>query len=363
MRRFLFPLTLAACLGLLPCPARGQGIPPHLKKEFEKLLRELEVKPQEIPPDWYDPSAKPLFRFVQMSDFHLTHRLHPLLTAALEFINKEVNPTFVAITGDNAVGDSVKSHTILKDLLDKNLKAPTYLIKGDNWPDTFPDVFGSTRYAFECGGVRFVFSGLDTDGHWVGGTGTFKKDTWDWMKKEFAPENPMSVLFLLHENIQPPVFLDALKMDTLLEKSPCLAATFTGHLHADLAFQAGRVKHILAPGFGPHRKHGFKVCDVHEKTIVIRTVEWKKDAYRWAQKYQKIDLPHPANKPASDPIENFRSLPSRKIVYDKSLDQKWTAIIPLQMGLFAKRVGLYERFSEMLKSMRKKKPEPEEEDF
>jgi hypothetical protein len=366
--------VLAACLTVLvlaasmAAPTAAQGVPRDVQDRFKKVLKEMEVKSREALPPWAAGTSPPLFRFAQISDIHLRPDREKLLIQAAGFLNREVEPVFVAITGDNAGGSRVEQQQRLKCLLEEHLDAPFRIVRGDNWARNFAKVFGSTRYAFECGGIRFVFTGLDRDDEGRG-IGRFDEDTWEWMKKEVAPAEPRSVVLFLHENVQPPVFVDAGRLDALLERSPSVAATFTGHLHFDLEFQASRVKHILAPGLGPHEKHPFKVCDVHEKRIVVRTVEWDGERFRWAPKYQKIDLPHPARKPGSPAMENPRQLDARETVFDMKM-QDHTGSLMFQMALFARRTGLLERFLKTLgpgegkgKEEEKEKEEEEEEEF
>ncbi|GEM_PF-1065076 len=349
-------LLLACCSG-----ARAQALPPGAERRIEDQLRKLEVKPLPAPPVWYT-GEEPLFRFVQISDFHLTKRRESLLKDAMAFINETVKPAFTAVTGDNAGRSDVASQRRLEDLLGAGLDDPWYIIRGDNWARNFSKVFGSTRYAFECGGIRFVFAGLDRDEEGKG-VGVFAKDTWAWLERELAPKRPLSVILFLHENVQPPVFVDATKLDNLLEASPAAAASFTGHLHLDLEFQTGRVKHILAPGFGPHRFHGFKVCEVFENHVAVRTVERHGGRYGYVPKYQKVDLPHPARAPAAVGVEAYRALPARETDFDFSMRDHLSELL-LQITLFARRIGRLEQFREALRGREDAdEEENEEEEF
>ena len=359
---FLAAASLAAALAP---PAASQALlPPGARERIEKALEAMEVKPQDPPPAWADPAAEPLFRFVQMSDFHwFWLRIDPatktLVESALHFVDERVKPAFVAITGDNSGDESAEAEKALKDILDRNLKARWFMIRGDNWPAFYPEVFGSTRYAFECGGVRFVFTALDLDDTTGQGVGRFLPDTWEWMERELSPADPLSVVLFLHENVQPPVFLDAPRLDALLEKSPVAAATLTGHLHFDLEFQTGRVKHVLCPGLGPSSRHGFKVVEVHERFLCVRTVEFERGEFRFVPKFQRIDLPHPARRPAGQPIEGFRSLPARAMAPELRMGETGPVLM-LQLLAFAKRIGRAEEFARLLRGEEKKKSGEEE---
>jgi hypothetical protein len=365
--RFLRPVLVLVLLFLSSRASAQLPLPPGARNRIAKALEDMEVKPQDPPPAWYDPAAEPLFRFVQMSDFHWFWLLQDsntkgLLESAIDFVNDRVRPSFVAITGDNAGLEDPAIEKGLKDLLDARLKARWFMIRGDNWPASFPGVFGSTRFAFECGGIRFVFTGLEQDDTTAQGVGRFLPDTWEWMEKELAPEGPLSVVLFLHENVQPPVFLDAPRLDALLEKSPAAAATFTGHLHFDLEFQAARVKHVLCPGFGPGKRHGLKVVEVHEKLLAVRTVEFADGAFRFVPKVQKVDLPHPARKPAAQPLEAFRSLPARATVLDLRLADH-SAVLMLQLLAFAKRIGKDKEFARLLRGGKEPEKKGEDEEF
>ncbi|MCU0724084.1 MAG: hypothetical protein MUC63_10825, partial [Planctomycetes bacterium] len=124
-------------------------------------------------------------------------------------MGERVRPAFVAITGDSPGEESREAEQALKDLLDARLKARWFAIRGDNWPAFHAEVFGPSRYAFECGGIRFVFTGLDRDDTTSQGVGRFLPDTWEWMERELSPADSLPVVLFLHENVQPPVFLDA----------------------------------------------------------------------------------------------------------------------------------------------------------
>jgi hypothetical protein len=340
-------LGLVLLSAVAPPRASAQEIPDPLRKKFEALLKAREIRPREAPPSWYDSKAEPLFRFVQISDIHLTKRRVRLLAEAARFVNEKVKPAFVAVTGDNAGNTEIAAQRFLADLLEEKFDAPCHVIRGDNWARNFSKVFGSTRYAFECGGVRFVFTGLDRDVEGMG-VGRFDAETWTWMKKEFAPEKPMPVVLFFHENIQPPVFLDAGRLDALLEASACAAASFTGHLHYDLEFQVKRVKHILAPGFGPHRHHGLKVCEVHRDFIAVRTVERHDGAFGWTSKFQKVDFPVPARWGGEAKVGNLRGLPERETDFDMKADEAIPGVL-FQMAMFARRAGLTKEFLEATK--------------
>lgn len=331
-------LCLVAVACLLCSRAMGQRIPRGALDRFERIIINREIKESAIPPEWFDSKAKPIFRFVQVSDIHFHPGLEPLLVRAIDYINTQVKPVFVAITGDNSGHSSIERQQYFKELFDKHLLPPYYIVRGDNWARNFSKVFGSTRYAFECGGIRFLFTGLDHD-HEGSGMGTFANDTWEWMTRETKTEDETPVILLMHENVQPPDFLDAMRLDRLLESSPSVAGTMTGHLHPDVEFQAGRVKHILAPSFGRHRGHGFKVCEVHERLIVIRTVEWQDGAFRLVPKYQKIDLPYAVRPSGEIAVENYRELPPRETTFDVRIEDALPPIV-LQCSIFAYKVGM-----------------------
>jgi hypothetical protein len=354
-------LVLLLSLGLMS-QSFGQAIPPGVEKHLKKMAQEMEVPTAKNPPPWFDPKAEPLFRFALLADIHLTPGREKLLHAAMTYINDKVRPAFVGILGDNSGRSSVKAQTHLKELLDKGFSAPYYIIRGDNWARNFSRVFGTTRFAFECGGVCFVFAGLDRDTEGKG-VGVFVDETWRWFEKELRPPKKTSVLFFLHENIQPPIFLDARRLDVFLEKSPSVAATFTGHLHYDLEFKLGRVRHLILPGFGPHRLHGFKVCEVFPRHVAVRSVEWKGGHYVMVEKYQKIDLLHPARKPAAKPIENYRSLPARETDFTFDAKKNHATLLLLLMD-FARRLGRLDELMEMMGKRKGKKAKKDEgEDF
>ncbi len=284
------------------------------------LFPQLEVKERATPPSWYPPGPV-LFRFVQISDVHLNPHTEPFLRAACAFVNERIEPAFVVVTGDNAGSSTPAAQRGFRDLLAASLKAPWFVIRGDNWPRNFTAVFGSFQWSFDCGGIHLIASGLDVDVENLG-IGRFLPESLTWIREDLNRNGDRPVVYFQHEPIQPPTFLDARRLDRLLESNPNVLLTMSGHLHMDLASRTGRVVHIIAPALGPSSGHGFKVAEVYGDRLVIRTVEYVKKRYRYVKKYQRIDIPEnlrrtlAAEKPR---IKNITKRPPRDTSFDNRL--------------------------------------------
>jgi hypothetical protein len=360
------PVLLVLGAGLFLTPARASESRKSGKKKLEAFIATLEVKEAAEPPDWWNPEEKPLFTFAQISDIHLSTRRVPLLEEALDFLRERVRPAFVLVTGDNAApgaekavdGKVLRGGALLRALFEKRLGAPFFVLRGDNWPEDFHRVFGSTRFRFAAGGVLFVCAGLDVDSR-GDGIGVFRPDTFAWIRSEIEG-NPMTpVVFVMHENIAPPVFLDADRLGRLLEKSPNVFLTLTGHLHYDLEFRPGRVVHIAAPGFGPHPRHGLKVFHVYPGFIGVRTVERREEgAFAFADKWQRVDFPPALGADSRAPAAPgaLRRLPARPTTFDPGLrDRRDELAVPVLR--FAVAIG---RGKDLLRLLRGGEAEEDE---
>ena len=299
----------------------------------QELAYKYELQESEEPPAWACDEDAPIFRFVQITDVHLTPARRKLLLAALGFISAEVRPAFVAITGDNASPGRLRD---FKQVLDAHLSAPRFVLRGDNWPEGFTDVFGAADWSFRLGGITFVGASLDRDIR-DAGIGVFEPDTVLWIAGRLDAARRDPVVFFMHEPLVPATFLDAPRLLALFESRGNVVATVTGHLHHDYETRGRGTVHMVAPAFGPHRDHPFKVFNVHPDHITVRTVKFRDGGFRYVTLFQRIDFREGTRlAPPADPGERSAWLspsamhapPPREIVFDPALARRAGELVP-----------------------------------
>jgi hypothetical protein len=300
-KRMLRLLVIAGALAAFrPAVANGLSLRDILYKAFDRI----EIQPRTEEPHWAKLESPLLFTFVWMTDFHLRSPHLELVKQALGYVDREVEAHFVMITGDNnaivpesGLQEPVPTATLrrqrfMKHFLEENLRTPYVIIPGDNWPQDFEKVFGAFQFSFNYGGLHFLFTSLDRCTG-IPGQAVFDEPTWQWMREDLQRNKDRPCLFIMHEHIVPPSFLDAGKTRKMLEKYPHVIAVLCGHLHADTQFETGGPKHLICPGLGKNPRCGFKVVNVYREALVLRTVEYnaEKQRYEEVMKWQRVDIP------------------------------------------------------------------------
>ena len=269
-----------------------------------EIAKQYEIKPMPKP-DWADQKDEPLFRAVWFSDLHITsNESEALVKSAFNTTRDLIKPDFAFITGDNAaiyhnlpaeqqnctVGE--KRHLWLERFIQKELSLPFCIIPGDNWPWGFETVFGSFHYSFDFNGFHFNFTSTDRQAK-SEGCSVFDANTWEWMKQDLTKNSTKPTLFVMHETIWPPTFLDAPQTEILLNANPHCLATLSGHLHLDLDLTHGSFRQFVAPSIGRSHRPAFKHLRFYKKLIVIESYEWNSNdnTFTQAEKWQKIDIP------------------------------------------------------------------------
>lgn len=303
VKHWMLQLMVIAC-ALMAARSAASG-EPSIHVAVQEVLQKMEVQRLPEKPDWAKFQSPPLFTFVWMSDFHLDASRLELLKQAFRYVDQEVNPHFVMITGDNNAFapefDSqghippitLRRQLFLKRFLDQNLRTPYVIIPGDDWPQDFEKVFGAFQFSFDYGGVHFLFASLDRCTYGVEGRAVFDESTWEWMRKDLRRDKDRPTLFMIHESLAPPSFLDADKTRRMLEEHPNVIAAFCGHLHADVEFRFGKVNCLVCPGLGPNPRHGFKVVRVYREALILRTVEYNAERRQFEKvmKWQRVGIP------------------------------------------------------------------------
>lgn len=343
--------------------AGEQGGKPFVQKSIPegvyRSLQSLELKALPQKPDWAKADTSPLFSFVWISDLHLDPSRFDLAKKAFAYVDDALKPAFVVFTGDNnAYGPelqyqggvppvTVRRHVFFKRFLKEHLKAPAIVIPGDNWPQDFEKVWGPFQYSFDYGGVHFLLTSIDRCAYGVEGRAVFEESTWKWMDDDLSRNRNRPTLFLMHETIIPPSFLDAERARRMLESHNNVVAVMCGHIHLDLEFKVGRLQYFTCPGLGPNPRHGMKHAMVHRNAIILRTVEYDESQGRFERvaKWQKIDLPEDLAQNLHRPSgafakENYRSIPAHPRRSDPSLmNRTFDLVGPLMRFLSGQFTG------------------------
>ena len=219
-----------------------------------------------------------------------------------------------------------RRHLWLKRFLDKELARPFCIIPGDNWPWGFDKVFGSFHYSFDFGGYHFLFSAVDRQAK-KDGCAVFDEATWRWMDEDLKANSDKPTLFIMHETMWPPTFLEAGKTEALLNATPQCLAALCGHLHLDLDLTHGSLRQLVAPAIGRSHRPAFKLLRFYKEAIVIDSYEWDagSQAFCQAQKWQKIDVPEGLQArliPGKCAFENKSNRPATPRELDNALKER-----------------------------------------
>lgn len=325
---------------LLPAhAAQPRGMDDGRIHDIRNLARRFEVPLMAKKPVWAQPKSKCLFSFAWISDIHLNQHGIKRLIRGLHFIDHQLKPNFVLITGDNSAiippatattsgqSKNLRRQLFFRELLQKNLRTPTVVIPGDNWPGAFEQVFGSFHFSFNYGGVHFLCTGLDQVAPGEG-CGIFNPKTWKWMRADLAANKDRPTLFIMHESILPPAFLEAGKVRKMLESSPNVIGCLNGHIHLDLEFHSQQVGYLVCPAFGPHPAHAIKRVSVYRHALILTTYRQKNDTWVQEKKWQRLDIPlrlrSALDGPAPGPFkrENEQHLPPTPRILNKKLAKR-----------------------------------------
>jgi len=284
-------------------------------------------------PDWAAQNTPPLFSAVWFTDLHITNaKTRDINQIAFNTARDIIKPNFALITGDNIgysgkmtpaekklpkdqrVPKSLRNQLWLKRFLEKELALPYHIIPGDNWPKSFEEVFGPTHYSFDFGGYHFQFHATDITCKNTDGCCIFTPESLAWMEKDFAAASNRPCLFILHEPLWPPTFLDANKAAEILNRNPQVIGALSGHLHLDLQFPRGHWRQIIAPSTGRSHRPGFKKMLFYPDLIVLEAWEWdaEKKEFHAVPKWERLVVPEqfrPVSPSTPLTVENYASLP------------------------------------------------------
>jgi hypothetical protein len=296
-------------------------------------------------PDWAKTTEPPLWSFVWVSDMHLDGSLLEYEAKAMHYIQAELKPHFVLLTGDNNAQAAppaeaqhpeslgVRQQRFLKAFLDEHLKTPYVLVTADNWVEGFDKVFGPHQYSFDCGGLHFML--LDPDRMYHGapsgpeyeGLSVFEKSTWDWIRQDLERHRQTPTIVALHEPICPPTFLDAPPLRALVEHNSNVVAVLQGHLHVDMDRRVKGIAYLVAPALGKPPAKAVKLVQVYPRGLVVRTIHYDEAGGRFEMlgRRQAIEIAQPLRDKLSVPAgpgfskTGYDAVPAHPIVIDPAL--------------------------------------------
>lgn len=260
---------------------------------FYPLARNLQVKPYDHVPDFV-PAGEPLFKFLHFSDTHYSGGDDSHLDAALDFANKS-GSDFVLFTGDNAQRGVLEQHKKLKEKL-STLKIPYRIIKGDNDARHYEEVFGTSNWAFEYGGLRFIGMGMDSDKE-LAGYGFYDNA---WLEKVMGKKSETPTFILTHVPVFPACSLGAIGVHQIAMKHENFNGYLSGHIHFDYEFEVAGRKSLWAPA-ATWNTNTIKEYQVHKDRIVVTNFTLDGRKYEHQTVYQVIWL----RKPLSDCKREF----------------------------------------------------------
>jgi hypothetical protein len=341
-----FPIAVGFLLFFVPVGVvRGQGA------AGKKGTAPANVAAAGVSGDGSDAGA-PLWSFAWVSDLHLDESRREFIARAFRYIDEEVKPRFLLITGDNNAIPSaptdasrtepigVRRQRFFKAFLNRHLKTPYAVIPGDNWPEGFDQVFGARQFSFDYGGLHFLMIDPDRTFHGQGAEGlsVFDEPTWVWIRRDLDRHRQEPTIVVIHEPFVPCTFLDAPRLRHLVDRYPNVIAAFQGHLHVDLEFHSKQRAYFVAPSLGKSVPPAFKLVQVYPEVLIVRTIEHDRSAGRFAMTHrrQKIELPRPGLGTPIKPLAtafvmgNYSRVPPHPHVDDPALAARtmelWKAI-------------------------------------
>lgn len=325
------------------------------RSKLMEIAKSYEIKTM-AKPEWADRKDEPLFRVAWFSDTHISSKKQlPLMKAAFRYARAK-KADFAIFTGDNVScydvkyqelqPPAVRKHVWFKALLDAELQIPYKVICGDNWYSGFIEGFGSRNFAFDAKGFHFVFTSLDARAKSGEGCCRFDDATLFWLRDDLARNATKPTLFVLHETLWPPTFLDTPKVEGILKEQKNVLAALGGHLHLDLDLTHVGLRQIVCPSLGRSHRPGFKLMNFYSDAIIIESCELNEKEKRlfMADKWQRILVPENLKpKESKLNLKNTSEMTPVQVRQDEELSQRSKEIYNALLG-FALTMGFQMMF-------------------
>ncbi len=247
----------------------------------------VEQAPQSPPAD----AQRVLFRFVQVSDTHITDEASVyLLERAVDQINAaRPRPDFVVFTGDLA-NDSTPAQLALFKQTASRLRMPWYPVVGNhdmgNGGQDFEQVLGPRNRSFDVGPVTCIIldSTMDTDVTFGGG---FREEVLKWLEDTLSAlpaEKPLIIfchhLFYSADPYKPRenLLCDVVNPEAIqaLLKGRKVLGVFAGHSHTNTETKSGDTIYVttaalsLTRGNSDKSNAGFREVTVYPDRLESR---------------------------------------------------------------------------------------------
>ncbi len=309
---------------------------PH--QRLIETAKSFEVKALPEPPPWATTAAPALFQVGWLTDLHITSEESlALVKAACNKLRDELKPEVTFITGDNCglpekllplssdKNIPLRRQKWLQEFLEQELARPYIIIPGDNWPGEFESVFGSDKQSFAFAGFQFIFASLDNQASGKEGCLTFTEQSWQWLEKEFQQNAAMPCIFILHEPVYPPGFLEAPRLARLFAAHPQMLLALGGHLHLDLEFCRQSWTQWCGPALGRSHRPAFKWLSFYPQRIVMNSYEWQESSKQFLSvcKWQQVEVPEHLQ-PKQAPKDTFQ--PEKHYLYPPKPRQEVPAL-------------------------------------
>lgn len=303
MKKICFLIILFCLPGLL-LTAADNSQPPSISQLLQ-IARSMEIAPMENEPEWVR-KDEPLFRLGWFSDLHLIDldSIERSAQACHQF-RDELKPLAVLLTGDNCglpdellLDSRVRERDLarqlwLKDFLAKELALPAIVLPGDNWPNGFTEIFGPDKRSFDFAGIHFILFAMDERDSTREGCQRVCAENLEWLADDLKANEDKPAIFIMHEPLLPPTFLEADKLRAIIDKAPNLILALGGHLHLDLQFKRNHWTQWCAPSIGRSHRPAFKMLSFYDDCIIMTSYELSEEDGKFlpARKWQRVTIP------------------------------------------------------------------------
>ena len=216
------------------------------------------------------------FRFAQLTDIHLSPGSNApteALQKSVDQINKTEGIDFVLVTGDLTDQGDSKTIAKVKEILD-HLKMPYHVCLGNHettWSESgctaYSQIFGPEYYAFDFGGVHFLF--FNTGPLLKMAYGHVSPYVINWAKKDLEAHQDMPAIVVTHYPLTEGDVDNWYDVTDALRKPGNVRLFIGGHYHALRNLNYDGLPGILMRSNLPdnEKKSGYGIYEVNNKEI------------------------------------------------------------------------------------------------